>query len=156
MWALIHFPLALCLGSSLACSSQSYYRLAFGHYFNMEQLLSCQLSSPWCTTSLLNLSQGRGWIFLCSLEHWKSFALPCHRLGQGSSKKDGSLWSCINHRGLNAITVRNTYRYCLLSLSPNIFTKLDPFNANYQVRICKKDEWKTLLEAISNTSILFY
>ncbi|KAL0185787.1 hypothetical protein M9458_017457, partial [Cirrhinus mrigala] len=64
-------------------------------------------------------------------------------------KKDGSLRPCIDYRGLNNITVKNTYPLPLMSSAferlqgASVFTKLDLRNAYHLVRIRKGDEWKT-------------
>ncbi|KAG1958060.1 retrotransposable element [Pimephales promelas] len=64
-------------------------------------------------------------------------------------KKDGSLRPCIDYRGLNNITVKNTYPLPLMSSAferlqgASIFTKLDLRNAYHLVRIREGDEWKT-------------
>ncbi len=63
--------------------------------------------------------------------------------------KDGSLRPCIDYRGLNNITVKNTYPLPLMSSAferlqgASIFTKLDLRNAYHLVRIREGDEWKT-------------
>ncbi len=65
------------------------------------------------------------------------------------TKKDGSLRPCIDYRGLNNITVKNTYPLPLMSSAferlqgASIFTKLDLRNAYHLVRIREGDEWKT-------------
>ncbi len=64
-------------------------------------------------------------------------------------KKDGSLRPCIDYRGLNNITVKNTYPLPLMSSAFErlqgavFFTKLDLRNAYRLVRIREGDEWKT-------------
>ncbi len=64
-------------------------------------------------------------------------------------KKDGSLRPCIDYRGLNNITVKNTYTLPLMSSAferlqgASFFTKLDLRNAYHLVRIREGDEWKT-------------
>lgn len=64
-------------------------------------------------------------------------------------KKDGSLRPCIDYRGLNNITVRNTYPLPLMSSAferlqgASCFTKLDLRNAYHLVRIKEGHEWKT-------------
>ncbi len=64
-------------------------------------------------------------------------------------KKDGSLRPCIDYRGLNNITVKNTYPLPLMSSAferlqgASFFTKLDLRNAYHLVRIREGDEWKT-------------
>ncbi len=64
-------------------------------------------------------------------------------------KKDGSLRPCIDYRGLNDITVKNSHPLPLMSSAfellqgATIFTKLDLRNAYHLVRIRKGDEWKT-------------
>ncbi len=64
-------------------------------------------------------------------------------------KKDGSLRPCIDYRGLNNITVKNTYPLPLMSSAferlqgAGFFTKLDLRNAYHLVRIREGDEWKT-------------
>ncbi len=64
-------------------------------------------------------------------------------------KKDGSLRPCIDYRGLNSITVKNTYPLPLMSSAFErlqgalFFTKLDLRNAYHLVRMREGDEWKT-------------
>ncbi|KAI2657474.1 Transposon Tf2-9 polyprotein [Labeo rohita] len=64
-------------------------------------------------------------------------------------KKDGSLRPCIDYRGLNGITVKNTYPLPLMSSAferlqgASFFTKLDLRNAYHLVRMREGDEWKT-------------
>ncbi|KAI2647035.1 Transposon Tf2-6 polyprotein [Labeo rohita] len=64
-------------------------------------------------------------------------------------KKDGSLRPCIDYRGLNNITVKNTYPLPLMSSAferlqgASVFTKLDLRNVYHLVRIREGDEWKT-------------
>uniref|UniRef100_A0A8C6PAB7 Gypsy retrotransposon integrase-like protein 1 n=3 Tax=Nothobranchius TaxID=28779 RepID=A0A8C6PAB7_NOTFU len=64
-------------------------------------------------------------------------------------KRDGGLRPCIDYRGLNGITVRNTYPLPLLQSAfdllrgAQIFTKLDLRSAYHLVRIREGDEWKT-------------
>uniref|UniRef100_A0A8C6PPJ8 ribonuclease H n=1 Tax=Nothobranchius furzeri TaxID=105023 RepID=A0A8C6PPJ8_NOTFU len=64
-------------------------------------------------------------------------------------KTDGGLRSCIDYRGLNSITVRNTYPLSLLPSAfdtirgARVFTKLDLRNTYHLVRIREGDEWKT-------------
>ncbi len=64
-------------------------------------------------------------------------------------KKDSSLCPCIDYRGLNSITVKNTYPLPLMSSAferlqgASLFTKLDLRNAYHLVRIREGDEWKT-------------
>uniref|UniRef100_A0A8C6NU91 Gypsy retrotransposon integrase-like protein 1 n=1 Tax=Nothobranchius furzeri TaxID=105023 RepID=A0A8C6NU91_NOTFU len=64
-------------------------------------------------------------------------------------KKDGGLRPCIDYRGLNSVTVRNTYPLPLLQSAfdqirgARVFTKLDLRNAYHLVRIREGDEWKT-------------
>ncbi len=66
------------------------------------------------------------------------------------TKKDGSLRPCIDYRGLNKITVKNTYPLPLMSSAferlqgASIFTKLDLRNSYHLVRIREGDEWKTV------------
>ncbi len=64
-------------------------------------------------------------------------------------RKDGSLRPCIDYRGLNNITVKNTYPLPLMSSAFErlqgafFFTKLDLRNAYHLVCIREGDEWKT-------------
>lgn len=64
-------------------------------------------------------------------------------------KKDGSLCPCIDFRGLNTITVKNSYPLPLLNSAftplqgATIFTTLDLRSAYHLVRIREGDEWKT-------------
>ncbi|KAG1935922.1 retrotransposable element [Pimephales promelas] len=64
-------------------------------------------------------------------------------------KKDGSLRPCIDFRGLNDITVKNSHPLPLMSSAfellqgATIFSKLDLRNAYHLVRIREGDEWKT-------------
>ncbi len=89
-------------------------------------------------------------------------------------KKDGSLRPCIDYRGLNNITAKNTYPLPLMSSAfewlqgASFFTKLDLHNAYHLVRIREGDEWKTafntprghfeylvMLFGLSNTLVVF-
>uniref|UniRef100_A0A1A8EUU3 ribonuclease H n=1 Tax=Nothobranchius korthausae TaxID=1143690 RepID=A0A1A8EUU3_9TELE len=64
-------------------------------------------------------------------------------------KRDGGLRPCIDYRGLNGITVRNTYLLPLLQSAfdllrgARVFTKLDLRSAYHLVHIHEGDEWKT-------------
>lgn len=64
-------------------------------------------------------------------------------------KKDVSIRPCIDFRGLNEITVKNTYPLPLINAAFNplheatIFTKVDLRNAYHLIRIWDRDEWKT-------------
>ncbi|KAM9790768.1 autoimmune regulator isoform 1-T1 [Syngnathus typhle] len=64
-------------------------------------------------------------------------------------KKEGTLHPCVDHRGINEITVKNRYPLPLLSSAfeslqgATIFTKLDLRNAYHLIRIREGDEWKT-------------
>ncbi|XP_026164228.1 uncharacterized protein LOC113131342 [Mastacembelus armatus] len=64
-------------------------------------------------------------------------------------KRDGGLRPCIDYRGLNNITIRNSYPLPLLTSAfeliqgASIFSKLDLRNAYHLVRIREGDEWKT-------------
>uniref|UniRef100_A0A3B3H4X2 Gypsy retrotransposon integrase-like protein 1 n=1 Tax=Oryzias latipes TaxID=8090 RepID=A0A3B3H4X2_ORYLA len=64
-------------------------------------------------------------------------------------KRDGGLRPCIDYRGLNNITVRNTYPLPLLQTAfdllsgASVFSRLDLRSAYHLVRIREGDEWKT-------------
>lgn len=64
-------------------------------------------------------------------------------------KKDRTLSSCIDYRGLNAITIKKKYPLPLIASAfepiqqATIFSKLDLRNAYHLVRIREGDEWKT-------------
>ncbi|XP_053548908.1 uncharacterized protein LOC128640454, partial [Bombina bombina] len=64
-------------------------------------------------------------------------------------KKDGGLRPCIDYRGLNQITVKNSYPLPLIPelftylQGATIFTKLDLRGAYNLIRMRKSDEWKT-------------
>ena len=64
-------------------------------------------------------------------------------------KKDGSLWMCVDYRGLNKVTKKNRYPLSLNSGlldqlgRAKIFTKIDLRGAYNLVRIKEGDEWKT-------------
>lgn len=64
-------------------------------------------------------------------------------------KKDRFLRPCINHGGLNDITVKNHYPLPLLGSAfellqgATIFTKLDLRNTYHLIWIREGDEWKT-------------
>ncbi len=65
------------------------------------------------------------------------------------AKKNGSLRPCTDYRGLNSITVKNTYPLPLMSSAferlqgASVFTELDLRNAYHLVRIREGDEWNT-------------
>ena len=64
-------------------------------------------------------------------------------------KPDGSLWLCIDYRGLNKITIKNKYPLPLMNELRDrmgkamVFTKLDLKNGYYLVRMVRGEEWKT-------------
>jgi len=64
-------------------------------------------------------------------------------------KKDGSLWLCVDFRGLNKITKKDRYPLPLISdlldapHKARIYTKIDLRHAYHLVHIAKSDEWKT-------------
>ena len=64
-------------------------------------------------------------------------------------KKDGSLWLCMDFRGLNKISKMDRYPLPFISdlLSTagkaRIYTTLDLQHAYHLVRIAEGDEWKT-------------
>src|SRR5207302_2451598 len=66
-------------------------------------------------------------------------------------KPDGTLWLCINYRGLNKITIKNRYHLPLMNElrvrlgKATVFTKLDLKNGYYLLRMAKGEEWKTAL-----------
>ena len=70
-------------------------------------------------------------------------------------KKDGSLCPCIDHRGLNNITVESRYPLPLMTSSfellkgAKVFTKLYLRNTYHLVRIIAGDEWKTAFNTSS-------
>jgi hypothetical protein len=70
-------------------------------------------------------------------------------------KKDKTLCPCIDHWGLNDITIKNRYPLPLLSSAfeplqgETIFSKLDLQNAYDLVQICEGDKWKTAFNTAS-------
>ena len=64
-------------------------------------------------------------------------------------KSDGSLWLCVNYRGLNNLTIKNRYPLPLIGESldrlgrAKRFTQLDLTSAYHRMRIREGDEWKT-------------
>ena len=67
-------------------------------------------------------------------------------------KPDRSLRLCINYWSFNNITIKNQYPLSLIRKSfnklgwANRFTQLNLTNAYHWMRICKDDEWKTVLQ----------
>jgi len=62
---------------------------------------------------------------------------------------DGTLWLCVDYRGLNKMTIKNKYRLPLMSElrsrlgNATIFTKLDLKNGYHLIRMAEGEEWKT-------------
>jgi len=89
----------------------------------------------------LNDALVKGWIqhFVSSAEASVLF----------TSKKDDSLWLCVNYHELNCITVKNHHSLPLISETLNwlssakIFIKLDLKDVYHHIHICESDEWKT-------------
>jgi hypothetical protein len=83
----------------------------------------------------------RGWISPSS----SPVGAPCFYV----KKPNGGLRLCIDYRGLNAITKKNSYPLPLIAdlfdelSSAQIFTRLDLPDAYHLVRIRQGDEWKT-------------
>ena len=79
----------------------------------------------------------------------RSFKLPASAPILFDRKLDGSFWLCINYQGLNNPTIKN--RYLLLLIGELLdrlrrvkrFTQLDFISAYHQMRICKRNKWKT-------------
>ncbi|KAK3527044.1 hypothetical protein QTP86_008658 [Hemibagrus guttatus] len=73
-------------------------------------------------------------------------------------KKDGGLRSCIDYRGLNAITLRYPYPLPLVPTAleqlrgARVFIKLDLRSAYNLVRIREGDEWKTAFHTAFHTT----
>jgi len=90
----------------------------------------------------LNNALVKGWIqhFVSSAEVSVLF----------TSKKDSSLWLCVDYCELNRITVKNHHSLPLISETLNwlsgakIFIKLDLKDVYHCIHICKGDEWKTV------------
>lgn len=66
-----------------------------------------------------------------------------------AKKKDGRLRLCVDYRGLNKITLKNSHPLPLINESLELlkdaryFTKLDVREAYHRIRIKEGDEWKT-------------
>jgi hypothetical protein len=64
-------------------------------------------------------------------------------------KKDGGYHLCVDYRGLNAITIKNTYLITNIEQAINrlsgakIYTQLDLRDAYHRIRIKSSDKWKT-------------
>lgn len=60
-------------------------------------------------------------------------------------KKDGGLYLCIDHSGLNAVTVKYPHSFPLVPSASRctLFTKLDLRGAYNLLCICTGNEWKT-------------
>ena len=64
-------------------------------------------------------------------------------------KPEGSLWLCVNYRGLNNITIKSWYPLLLVGESLDSlgrvkrFTQLDLTSTYHRMRIKEGDEWKT-------------
>ncbi len=67
-----------------------------------------------------------------------------------TSKKDSSLWLCVDYCELNNITVKNHHSLLLISETLNwlsgakIFIKLNLKDVYHCIHICVSDEWKTV------------
>ena len=64
-------------------------------------------------------------------------------------KPDGNFCLCVDYQGPNNITIKNQYPLPMIGKSldrlgrARRFTQLNLSNANYRMRICEGDEWKT-------------
>jgi hypothetical protein len=64
------------------------------------------------------------------------------------NKKDGSLYTCVNYRGLNSFTIKNQYLLPLISRlldqfnHTKVYTKTDLHGTYNLVHIREGDEWK--------------
>ena len=79
----------------------------------------------------------------------RSMSLPHRAPVLFVKKKDGSLWLCVDFRGLNKITKKDRYPLPLISdllnspCKARIYTKIDLRHTYHLVRIAEGDEWKT-------------
>ena len=78
------------------------------------------------------------------------FKLPAGAPILFNKKPDGSLWLCVNYRGLNNLTIKNRYPLPLIGEAldwlhkAKWFTQLDLTSAYYQMRIREGDKWKNV------------
>ncbi len=67
-------------------------------------------------------------------------------------KPDGTLWLCVDYRGLNCTTIKNRYPLPLIDeildrlSDARAFTKVDVKNAYYRLRIRESNERKTAFQ----------
>ena len=67
-------------------------------------------------------------------------------------KSDGFLWLCVNYRGFNNLTINNRYLLPLIEELLNRLgkakrlTQLNLTSAYHQIRIRKRNEWKTMFK----------
>jgi len=68
-------------------------------------------------------------------------------------KPDGTLWLCVDYRGLDKISIKNKYPLPLMNElrcrlgKATVFTKLDLKNGYYLIRMAEGDEWKTAFKS---------
>ena len=107
-------------------------------HWPIYNLLECELKVLW---EYIKTALNKGWI-------WPSTS-PVGAPIIFISKKDGSLWLCIDYCRLNSITVKNCYPLPLVSeildrlSSAKIYTKLDLRDAYHCIWIKEGKEWMT-------------
>jgi len=68
-------------------------------------------------------------------------------------KPDGTLWLCVDYRGLNKIAIKNKYPLPLMNElrsrlgKATIFTILNLKNGYYHIRMAEGEEWKTTFKS---------
>ena len=89
----------------------------------------------------LDVNEKRGWI--------RSFTSPAGAPIHFVKKKDGGLRLCVDYQQLNEITIKDRTPLPLIGesldqlSSATIYTKLDIWDAYYNLRIRAGDKWKT-------------
>ena len=69
-----------------------------------------------------------------------------------NKKLDSSFWVCVDYQKLNKLTIKNQYSLLLVKKFLDWlgwawrFTQLNLTSAYYRMRICKRDEWKTIFQ----------
>ena len=127
--------------------------LASHHLYDLKIYLDKEMAPPWGPIYSLSQAELHALYNFIDENIKTRFIHSSHSLHGAPilfvHKKDGSLWLCVDYRGLNKISRKDKYPLPLLTdlldapQKARIYTKIDLRYAYYLIHIADRDEWKT-------------